>query len=283
MVKFHIVKIIQAEHKDYPLIQEFLLPHEFSCVTLCSHVRKNDDNIFVATNDDSITDVKSIFAVLYFDKTILHCIPEINHDFLECFSQFAKDKPVKAINGEGKNSELLVNALAPDLIPYQTNKYTLMVLESSCAPVPETHSCDVEVKRCTEDDLEILFPLQKQYIIKEVAPAGKSVTDLECKVSLRQILKNQLCFALYDDGELVAKVNTNAIGWNYVQIGGVYTHPLFRRNHYAWRLLKTLTDRILKTQKKVSLYVKFRNNPALNLYKGLGFQEKLTFQISYFN
>ncbi len=89
-------------------------------------------------------------------------------------------------------------------------------------------------------------------------------------------------FALFADTELVAKANSNAIGWNYVQIGGVYTHPLYRRNYYAWHLLKLLCDRIQRTQKNVSLFVKEKNIPAIKLYEKIGFCKKETYAIAYF-
>ena len=107
---------------------------------------------------------------------------------------------------------------------------------------------------------------------KEVAPQGKQVTDLEAEAQLKSILKDQLCFALYSDGEVVAKANTNAIGYNYVQLGGVYTHPLYRKNYYAWNLVYTICSRVIKTGRKISLFVKEKNNPAHTLYDRIGFE-----------
>ena len=120
------------------------------------------------------------------------------------------------------------------------------------------------------------------YMAKEVAPAGKQVTDLEASAQLKSILKDQLCFALWTDGEVVAKANTNAIGFDYVQLGGVYTHPLYRKNYYAWNLVYTICARVLKTGRKLSLFVKERNNPANELYKRIGFVPGAKYIIAYF-
>ena len=120
------------------------------------------------------------------------------------------------------------------------------------------------------------------YMAKEVAPQGKQITDLEASAQLKSILKDQLCFALYSDGEIVSKANTNAIGFNYVQLGGVYTHPLYRKNYYAWHLVYTICQRVLKTGRKLSLFVKEKNNPAIMLYKRIGFVETGTYIIGYF-
>ena len=130
--------------------------------------------------------------------------------------------------------------------------------------------------------MEILHPLQKDYMKEEVAVPGRALTDAEVDISLRQILKNQLCFALTLDGDIVAKANTNAIGINCIQIGGVYTHPLYRRNGYAGALVQALCNRALRSGKKPVLFVKEKNMPAFNLYRKLGFEECGRYTIAYY-
>ena len=117
---------------------------------------------------------------------------------------------------------------------------------------------------------------------EEVAVPGRPLTDAEVDISLRQILKNQLCFALTFDGDIVAKANTNAIGINCVQIGGVYTHPLYRRNGYAGALVQALCNRALRSGKHPVLFVKEKNTPAFNLYQKLGFEECGRYSIAYY-
>ncbi len=159
-----------------------------------------------------------------------------------------------------------------------------MTLESSPLPPPEKLSCDDEIQRFSspETDTELLLQLQKMYMAKEVAPAGKQVTDLEATAQLKSILKDQLCFALLTDGEIVSKANTNAIGFDYVQLGGVYTHPLYRKNYYAWHLVYTICTRVLKSGRKISLFVKEKNNPAHQLYQRIGFVQSGKYEIAYF-
>ena len=139
-----------------------------------------------------------------------------------------------------------------------------------------------EIFRCTEHDMELLHPLQKDYMKDEVAVPGRQLTDAEVDITLRQILKNQLCFSLLCDGEPVAKANTNAIGINCVQIGGVYTHPLYRRNGYAGALVQALCNRATQGGRKPVLFVKEKNTPAFNLYRKLGFEECGRYTIAYY-
>ena len=271
------------------MIEEFISPHEYKCVTLASHIRKKDEHIFIISKTDSVQTAADIVGVIYLKKTLLHCIQGIEPELAQALLQFFEaqkvftENKIKVINGESIGTDFLLSILqTKSLEPQQTNHYKLMTLDEYLLPPPEPLSCDDEIRRCNDNDFDSLFELQKKYIVKEVAPANKQVTDLECSASLKQILKNQLCFALYSDGEVVAKANTNAIGIHWVQLGGVYTHPLYRKNYYAWNLVYAICGRIKKTSRKVCLFVKDKNNPALQLYHRIGFTEKCDFEICYF-
>ncbi len=289
---------IAASERTFPLIEEFLAPYEYKCVTLASHIRKKDEHIFIISQSDFVQTANDIAGVFYFDKTLLHCVPylfnektETSADIADSFKQalaekfitFFEGKNIRCINGDSANTDFFLSVLkTKDIEPYHTNHYKLMTLTDEPVSPPEQLSCDDEIRRCYDNDFDSLFDLQKKYIVKEVAPAGKQVSDLECSVSLRQILKNQLCFALCSDDEIVAKANTNAIGIRWVQIGGVYTHPLYRKNYYAWNLVYAICCRIKKTERNVCLFVKDKNNPALQLYHRIGFEENCDFEICYF-
>ncbi|MCR4948721.1 MAG: GNAT family N-acetyltransferase [Treponema sp.] len=190
-------------------------------------------------------------------------------------------KPVRCISGESAATEFLMQFFdtAAQVYPYK-----MMHWKGSCkASTPLSNlSAGEEIIRCTEHDMEILHPLQKDYMKEEVAVPGRKLTDAEVDISLRQILKNQLCLALTFDGEIVAKANTNAIGINCVQIGGVYSHPLYRRNGYAAALVQALCNRALRSHKQPVLFVKEKNMPAFNLYRKLGFEECGQYTIAYY-
>lgn len=282
--------ILPAVDSDFSLIQDFLLPYESSCVTLCSNVRRKKEGVYVIRDPStpSTGSGTTIFGVLFVNKTLLYCIPKADtygSRLQEALTNFLKDKTISCLNGEATAGEVILQALQNlGLTPYQTNHYNTMTLDNSPLPPPEALSCDDEIKRFTssDTDAELLLPLQKMYMAKEVAPAGKQVSDLEAKARLKSILKDQLCFALESDGEIVAKANTNAIGFNYVQLGGVYTHPLYRKNYYAWHLVYTICQRALKAGRKISLFVKEKNNPALELYLRIGFVQSGRYEIAYF-
>ena len=283
--------IIPAEQVAASAIQNFLMPHEKLCVQLSSYVRKNRTDLYVIEDNDD-----EICGVIYAKGTFLHCIPNFSAhaaEITQVLGNFLLTHPVKCINGELTVSESLKALVQSSQasVPAgghqpQTNRYKLMSLSPDDQLLPPSEPlqpCD-EIRRMAnpDHDAEIIFDLQKHYIMEEVAPAGKTPGDLEINVILKQILKNQLCLTLFSDGEPVAKANTNAIGWNCVQLGGVYTNPLYRRNGYACQLVYNLCSRILRTGRSVTLYVKEKNTPALELYKKLGFKECGAYSITYF-
>lgn len=286
--------IIPAEQVPSAAIQNFLMPHEKMCVQLSSYVRKNRTDLYVIEDNDD-----EICGVIYAKGTFLHCIPDFSAhaaELTQVLGNFLLTHPVKCINGELTVSESLKSLVQSTQMQAQstqgvvsqpqTNRYKLMCLtpgDQLLLSSEPLQPCD-EIRRMAnpDHDAEIIFDLQKHYIMEEVAPAGKNPGDLEINVILKQILKNQICLTLFSDGEPVAKANTNAIGWNCVQLGGVYTNPLYRRNGYACQLVYNLCTRILRTGRTVTLYVKEKNTPALELYKKLGFKECGSYSITYF-
>lgn len=278
-----------AIDKDFPIIEQFILPFEQNCVQLASLIKHKAPTIHCIFNtmDDCNPDCASLTGVFSYDSVILSYLafPEkINQtEFLSYLSELINEKPVKCISGIKTSTDFFVAAINQLGFSQKSSiSYELMTLQTEPFSPPEKLSADDEIKRCTYDDLELLLDLQKKYMIKEVVPQGHQLSDLECSIALKNILKNQLCFAIFSDCEPVAKANTNAIGFNWTQIGGVYTHPLYRKNYYAWNLIYRICQRVNNSQKSTCLFVKSNNLPAINLYKRIGFTQNGFYEICYF-
>ena len=267
--------------EDFSLAEQFVIPHEETCASLASLVRRKSDKlVFISDPSTPLRDHSSILGILNLDSTIYHCIPApdlLDADFLKAELPYLMKKPVRCISGEKNATDFLIK-IFPD--PAQTYDYKMMNLPRS--PASPELSGGEEIIRCTEHDMEALHQLQKDYMKEEVFVLGRPITDAEVDISLRQILKNQLCFALTVDGDIVAKANTNAIGINCIQIGGVYTHPLYRRNGYVGALVQALCNRAIRSGKQPVLFVKEKNKPAFSLYQKLGFEECGCYTIAYY-
>ena len=272
--------------EDFSLAEQFVIPHEETCASLASLVRRKSDKlVFISAPSTPLRDRPSILGILNLDSTIYHCIPDsdqLDVDFLKTELPYLMKKPVRCISGEKKATDFLIKIFPTPAQIYDYKMLRWGTPSTSSETAAITLSGGEEIIRCTEHDMEILHPLQKDYMKEEVAVPDRAITDAEVDISLRQILKNQICFALTFDGDIVAKANTNAIGINCVQIGGVYTHPLYRRNGYAGSLVKALCNRALRAGKQPVLFVKEKNMPAFSLYQKLGFTECGHYTIAYY-
>lgn len=273
------------------IIHDFLVKNEHFCTALCSAVRRDKNNIFVITNKAKSSDIhgpEDIYGVIQLDGNILHCLPffkEPDLNFEKIFISLCRGKRISGIDGELKVTRYLSEIhIKNGYKSFWENEYFLMTKEddSDLPPPASLLSMGEEIVCCKQEHEDDLLELQKHYLKEEVIPPVKEVSDLYISSSVKSILKNQKVFAIESDGKFVAKVNTNAIGWNWVQIGGVYTDPLYRRNGYSLCLLSTLCRRINKTGRKSVLFVKKKNLPALSLYEKLGFKKSGEFKIVYF-
>lgn len=279
------MNIIDATEKHFQLLKAFIQPYEFSCAGLAAIIRKSSEQIFIISSSSNPASTQEIAGVFSYKHSIFHCLPDLSlldSGFESSFIEFFKDKKVSSIIGKRDGTEYLYSLLQKaGFKSEQQVFYKLMTLDSKPNLPPQPLVNDDEIRRCMLTNIEDLHNLQKEYMETEIAPVGRHITDLETDASLKQIFKNQLCFALYSNEEAVAKVNTNAIGFEWIQIGGVFTHPMYRHNYYAWHLLSLLCMRIQKTGRHPCLFVKEKNTGAFDLYSRIGFTQKDNFAIIY--
>lgn len=281
--------VFDGKNVNPAFLQGFLEPHEQRCVQLCSIVRKSEPNTFVFSKSGEIKSEDDIFGIANIDTTFLHCFPYIsakkkNDDFDKSILSVVQNSNVSCVNGEKLASEYIINLLSEHGKKiFQKNEYFLMTKEdvNGLPPPASLLSMGEEIVCCNFDHADDLVSLQKNYLIEEVIPKGSKPSDDYPKSNIEKILKEQKVFAIRSDGEFVAKANTNAIGWNWIQIGGVYTNPLYRRNNYALCLVSTLAHHINKNGRKTCLFVNKKNLPAISLYKKMNFKTECDFVICY--
>lgn len=290
-VELKKLKIIPIQKQNFYLAEQFILQKEEQCVSLSSFVRRRSENLFFVIEGKELFSVNQIVGIFYLNNTFFHFFPEItkiqNPVFINQFIDFLKinNLKIKSVNGEKNSTQIFLNILKEINSPYQINNYNLMTLnfaEQKKLPSPNQMFNDEHIIRCTQNDMENLFLLEKKYLVEEVLPFNRKITDIEVTLNLRRILKNQLCFALVSDGEIVSKANTNAIGLNFVQLGGIYTLPQYRQNGYARQTVCALCRRIFYAKKNVALFVKEKNYAAAALYNSLNFRTVGQYIIAYF-
>ena len=304
------MQIISVNERTFSLAQSYLLPVEQKCVFLSQLVRKHSPDIYIildknpdnSNNSDKssqLINLQNVLGVFYLNKSLFHCFQDTSKiniaDFTPLFYQILTQNQasIKNISGEKDGTDFFLEVIRnlsenPDsTFPKkfnvkQINDYKLMVLPHQQFQGSQKLYNDDFIMRCTENDMENLFEIEKNYLQDEVAVRGQKVSDAEVSMRLRQILKNQLYFALISDDRIVSKAYTNAIGKNWIQIGGVYTLFQFRQNGYAAHTVSTLCKRILQAHKNISLFVKTKNLPAQQLYQKIGLTFHSDYKIVYF-
>lgn len=304
------MQIISVNERTFSLAQSYLLPIEQKCVFLSQLVRKHSSDIYIildnnpdnSNNSDKssqLINLQNVLGVFYLNKSLFHCFKDTSKvniaDFTPLFYEILTQNQtsIKNISGEKDGTDFFLEVIRnlsenPDSTftkkfnVKQINDYKLMVLPHQQFQGSQKLYNDDFIMRCTENDMENLFEIERNYLQDEVAVRGQKVSDAEVSMRLRQILKNQLYFALISDDRIVSKAYTNAIGKNWIQIGGVYTLFQFRQNGYAALTVSTLCKRILQAHKNISLFVKTKNLPAQQLYKKIGFSFHSDYKIVYF-
>lgn len=304
------MQIISVNERTFSLAQSYLLPIEQKCVFLSQLIRKhssdiyiildkNPDNLNNSDKSSQLINLQNILGVFYLNNSLFHCFKDTSKvniaDFTPLFYQILTQNQasIKNISGEKDGTDFFLEVIRnlsenPDSTftkkfnVKQINDYKLMVLPHQQFQNSQKLYNDDFIMRCTENDMENLFEIERNYLQDEVAVRGQKVSDAEVSMRLRQILKNQLYFALISDDRIVSKAYTNAIGKNWIQIGGVYTLFQFRQNGYAALTVSTLCKRILQAHKNISLFVKTKNLPAQQLYQKIGFSFHSDYKIVYF-
>jgi hypothetical protein len=260
----------------------FLAQYEKTCVSLAENVRRKSSDIFALTDNK-----KNIRGIIGARHTVLHCLPGIVRipELKTDIASFLYNKTISCINGEAEGTRFLVDTLGKNGIkPVQENYYMLMTMpENMHPPVTVALPSGWRILHCHEKDVDALMNLQSAYEKEEVLPSGRMFMPSIVRQNLEHIIRSEYLLALCDDkSAFIAKANTNAIGINFVQIGGVYTDPRYRGNHYASLLVSTLVRKINTVGKQPVLFVKDSNSIAKKLYLSLGFIKSADFIIAYF-
>ena len=154
---------------------------------------------------------------------------------------------------------------------------TALPLEIPIKPVPP----GLSLHPAGPQDADTLFPLQKEYELEEVVLDPSRFNSRASLEHFRVTLRKQIVlYALFENFP-VAKAGTNAKGYSYYQLGGVFTFPDFRCRGIGKTIITRLCAELAKANKKVSLFVKTSNIPARRLYESLGFINREDFRITY--
>jgi ribosomal protein S18 acetylase RimI-like enzyme len=140
----------------------------------------------------------------------------------------------------------------------------------------------VRTRSAVPDDLESLLPVARAYELEEVATAMHPFDEIVCRANQARSLARYRVRILELGGRVVARAQTNAVGYRREQLGGIIVLPELRGRGYGRRVVTELAALVLAEGKGLSLFVKKGNGPARRLYESLGFRFSGDFRVDYF-
>lgn len=241
----------------------------------------------------NVQEDKQIVCVIMRSKAglIQHCIKNITElpqkDLLSCsLKPVFKNQNLYCIMGEKKATEFLLHTAkkyAGENLVSEIREYLLLLYNPVNLPENLLNiDFDFKCEKCSLEDKDALFDLQKQYDIAEVLPKEKTFDPRLCRCNLEFMLKNQIIYGIKVDGKFVAKAGTNAIGKNYYQLGGVFTEEKYRAKGMAQCLVSCVSRKISESGKKAALFVRTDNVFAKKAYRKAGFVYENDYLIVYY-
>lgn len=282
-----------------------ILPYEHICINLAECLKKQQR--FFEEGRDLYSFIKA--EIFFFgDKgkkefigllllaahgVLFHCfcrkIPNNLSEYI--INNFLKNTNPISVMGEKETcihlEELIKQSLS--LEPARYENYKLLVLKdkaieakSFCIKASNNLNSCLQFLKPPIEDAETLCPMEIEYNESEVlAPGVKASTEL-CLKLLKKRINNNALYAVKKDGEYISKAGINASGFNWYQIGGVFTKPKYRNKGAGTANMLVLLNDCLQYKENCALFVKLKNSAARQMYKKIGFIEYCDFRISYF-
>jgi len=280
---------------------EFIKPNEYLCTGLSEKLLAfkkmptiSKEHFFLLFNDNN-----DICGILCFcsNGRVLHFLPftEFSSEIFSCTIKLLQNFYSRTIHtlfcivGMGSGCDFLTKcAIQAGLSSPQIEiDYTLMVFKQQI-PTKNTLSIQktnlgLSLHRCFLQDLDLLDDLNTAYYFEEVFSPFFKCNKFILRKELEKSLQNQITYALITEKNIaVSKVATNAIGLNWCQLGGVYTHPLYRNKGCASSLVSYIAQKLKVSGFNTVLFVKKNNIAAIKTYLKAGFVKKDIFKIIYF-
>ena len=179
-----------------------------------------------------------------------------------------------------------VTALERQLVAAPRHRVEYFMMQATGPPIhrPSVRLAQRPVVReARPGETKRLLALQIAYEREEVLLPNRVLNVQAARRQLRNDLRHQVIYVAELDGVPIAKAGTNARGFRYDQIGGVFTDPRYRNCGVGTLLMDVLMRRLRREGKAVCLFVKTHNFAARRMYENLGFSHGEQFVISYYH
>lgn len=276
-----------------PSVVAFLEKNEQSHVALMSNLVRNGTpclppqnmKYYIVHEENGLFGGGTIRAVISLSTAgnVLHYVekPEDADDLRGCLSELMAGWKVFCIMGDKAGNRFIRSLIKTK--PSHIRDYQLMEYhDSRQLYLP----AGTELVTPTLQDANALMLIKKGYYLEEQSlPGGTFYPAAHLKMLQEELTTQQVLTlrTIREEGKpFVAKANTNAVGRQWVQLGGVYTMPAYRGKGYARFLVQQLALSAAAANRKTVLFVKTQNISAQNAYTAAGFTASTPFEISYY-
>jgi ribosomal protein S18 acetylase RimI-like enzyme len=262
----------------------FLRKEERFCVGACSkflHKRSRRDKVWVLRDSGGAVSA----LLMRFGRTLFPVLGGTGElPRLPFEMRFSGGAPAHSIHGLQRDVEMFEGAFLR--LGYRVTDgqdYDLLSLDGT--PNPGSFRAGppgLILRKPEHADMDRLFLLQAAYEQEEVLPQGAVFNPAACRLSLEHILAQEQILAAELEGQLVGKINTNALSFSRYQIGGVYVHPGCRGRGIALRMIGVFAGALIRQGRGLSLFVKKQNTAARTVYRRAGFTRQADYRICYY-
>jgi predicted GNAT family acetyltransferase len=286
-----------VDQGDEPAIRSLLLPREIHATSLSERIRtpapfRNErDRLLVHP-----AGIRRLDAVLFLSGSGC-AMPLVDSGLDEnrvqgLMSGLEASKTVRAFRPAscvGLETATRALQLAAGWQPVLSVRYDAMSLDAAdFTPAASAVGSSVALSGTTTryadpDDLEALMPVARAYEMEEVATPMHPFDEAVCRANQARSLARYRVRVLEVAGRIVARAQTNAVGYAREQLGGIIVLGQFRGRGFGRRVVTELAQSILAEGIGLSLFVKKGNVPARALYEDLGFRFSGDFMVDYFS
>lgn len=129
------------------------------------------------------------------------------------------------------------------------------------------------VRLSQSSDLDQLVPACAAMHREEVGIDPLTRDAIGYRRRIEELVGAHRSFIAVTGGEIVFKCEVSAETPRAAQLMGVWTHPAYRRQGWARRGMTEVCGHLLRNGKQVTLFVNDFNEPAIRLYRSLGFRQ----------
>ncbi len=252
----------------------FLREREFGCVRASENLQLYLSNpelqsffsVYIHLPEAGPRDRIDGLAVVDSDGVLCVLLPDSPRRDSELAGRLRLRRDLYRISGVERDVRRLVAALGEG--EWQDQSYMLMRARSVDIAFPPKNA-RVAVRNAGPDDLDALLSLQMAYEREEL---NLKSTRSETALKVQSLLERQIVAIAFRGDEPIGKINTNARGYFYDQIGGFYVKPEYRSMGIGAAVLFYLLYRIKAERRDPVLFVRHENVPAIKVYRRAGFR-----------